>query len=141
MASNGFQRPLPVGFGIALAEVGSFFEQKPARDVAIQRVVRGSLVGQDIRHDAALRELRNHVGAIADQPNRHGFFLANSVLQDAQRFIKRVDHEVAVASPQALLDALRINLHAEEAGAGHGRGEWLRSAHAAHAAAHNQLAG
>ena len=68
-------------------------------------------------------------------------FFANGVLQDAQRLVERVDHEVAVAGAQALLDALGIDLDTEIAGAGHGGGEGLGSTHSAHAAGDDEFAG
>ena len=112
----------------------------PFGHVSIQRIVGGSLVGQNVGHDAAFGEFGNNVSAIADQSDRNVFFLANGILQDAQRFIERGDHEVAVAGLQPLLDALRIDVNAEECRAGHGCGERLRSAHAAHAAGDDELA-
>ena len=100
----------------------------------------GSLVGEDVGHDAALGELGNDVSAIADEADGDVFFFADGVLEDAQGFVERVDHEVAVAGAQALLDALGIDFDAEVAGAGHGGGEGLGSAHAAHAAGDDELA-
>jgi hypothetical protein len=103
--------------------------------------VRGCLVGQNVRNDAALSQFRNHVRAIPDEPDGNIFLFANRILQDAQRFIERGDHEIAVAGLEALLDALGIDVDAEKRRASHRCSKWLSSAHAAHAATHNQLAG
>ncbi len=111
------------------------------RHISVQRIVRRGLIGQNVRNDAALGEFRNDVGTVADQSNGDIFFLADRILQDAQRLIERRDHEVAVAGLQALLDALRIDVDAEESRASHGCGERLSSAHSAHSAADDQLAG
>ena len=101
----------------------------------------GSLVGEDVGDDAALGEFRNDVGAIADESDRNVFFLAHRVLQDAQSFVERGDHEVAVAGLEPLLDALGIDVDAEKRRAGHGGGQRLGAAHASHAAADDQFAG
>ncbi len=100
-----------------------------------------SLIGQNIGDDAARSEFRNDVGAIAHQADGDIFFLAHSIFQDAQGFVERGDHEVAVAGLEALLDAFGIDINPEKRGAGHGCGQRLRAAHAAHAAADDQLAG
>ncbi len=101
----------------------------------------GSLVGEDVGDYAALGEFRNNVGAIAHQTDGYVFFLADGVLQDAQGFIERGDHEVAVAGLEALLDAFGIDVDAEKRRAGHGGGEWLGATHAAHAAADDEFSG
>ena len=116
------------------------FERHAAGHITVQRIVRGGLVGEDVGHDAALGKLGDDVAAVADQPDGDVLLLANGVLQDAQRLVERVDHEVAVAGAQALLDALGIDLDAEVARAGHGGGQGLGSAHATHTAGDDQLA-
>ena len=103
--------------------------------------MRGSLVGQNVGDDAALGQFRNHVRAISHQPDGNIFFLAHGIFQNAQRFVERRDHEVEIAGLQPLLDALGIDINSQKRRAGHGRGHGLRSAHSAHSAADNQLAG
>ena len=103
--------------------------------------MRRSLIGQNVGDDATLGEFRNHVRAIPDEPDGNIFFLADGVLQDAQRFVESGDHEVAVAGLQTLLDALGIDVDAEKSRARHGRCERLGSAHSAHATADDQFAG
>ena len=93
----------------------------------------GSSAGSDqsdARDDAAFGQLRNHVGAIADEPDGNIFFLANRILQNAQCLVERGDHEIAIADLQALLNPLWINVDAQKRCPRHGRGEWLGSAHA-----------
>ncbi len=117
------------------------FEGHAIRNISVERIVRRSLIGENVRNDAAFSEFGNDVGAVADQSDRNIFFLADCVLQDAQRFIERGDHEVAVASLQAFLDALGIDVNAQKSRASHGRGEGLSSTHSAHSAGDDQLAG
>src|SRR5260370_18579649 len=52
-----------------------------------------------------------------------------------------VNHEVAVAGLQTLLDSLTIDVDTQEGRAGHGGRQRLSAAHAAHPAAHGKLAG
>ncbi len=101
--------------------------------------MRRSLVGKNVRHHAARGQLWNHVRAISHQPDRHILFLAHRILQNAQRFIERRDHEVAIACLQPLLDALRIDINPQKRRARHGRSQRLSAAHPAHAARNDQL--
>jgi hypothetical protein len=91
------------------------------------------------RDDAALDERGNDFSAVANQANRDSVLLAQGVLEDAQSFVEVVDHDVAVAGAHPALDALRVNLDAEEAGAVHGARR-LGAAHAAEPAAGDELA-
>ena len=103
--------------------------------------MRAGLVGKQIGDNAAAREFRDDVRAIAHQSHRHGMLLAHRILENADRFIQRIDADVAVACADAALDALRVNFDAEEGGAVQRGGQRLRSTHAAHAARHHQFAG
>ena len=114
---------------------------EPLRNVAADGIVRAGLVGEQIGHHAAPRELGNHVRAVADQPDRRRFALAHRVFQDAQRLVEIVDHHVAVAGFDAPLDALGIDVDSEKRRAVQRRRQRLRAAHAAHAAAHDQFSG
>ena len=140
VARHGVERAFQIRLGIALAQLQRLLQRHAVGHVAVQRIVRRSLVGKNVRQHAALGQLRNHVGAVSHQPDGDGFFLAHGILHDAQRFIQRVDHEVAIAGLQALLDALGIDLDSQEARAGHRGRQRLSAAHAAHAAADDQLA-
>src|SRR5205807_8628961 len=63
------------------------------------------------------------------------------ILENAEGFIKIVDHEIAISGLEALLDSLRIYINPEKAAAGHGGRQGLCATHSAHPAAHDQLAG
>ena len=60
--------------------------------------------------------------------------------QNAQRVVQIARQAVAVARFEAPLDAVRVHVDAQEAGAVHGGGQRLRAAHAAHPARHHHLA-
>src|SRR5882724_4082403 len=93
--------------------------------------MRGRLIRQQIRDDTTFRELGDYVRAITSESNGNGLAFTHRILENTNGFIKIVDHDVAVAASQTLLDALRINIDAEERRAAHGRGERLCATHAA----------
>src|SRR5690348_12431578 len=138
---HGFHRALAIGLGIALAKILGFVEREALRDVAADGVVSAGLIREQIGHDAAAREFRNDVGAIADEADGGGFAFANGILQDAECFVEIVDHDVAIACFDAALDAFGIDFDAEERAAGERRGERLRAAHSPHAAGGDEFAG
>jgi hypothetical protein len=102
---------------------------------------RAGLVREQVRHDPALHHERQHLGAVAHQSDRHGLLLVDRVADDAHGLIEVVDHDVAVAGLQALLDALRVYFDAQAGRAGHTGRKRLRSAHSAHAAGEQEPAG
>src|SRR5262249_15076490 len=116
-------------------------EGHAAGDVSVERVVGGGLVGEDVGDDAAIGELGNDVSAVADETDGDVLLFADSVLEDAKRFVERVDHEVAIGAAETLLDALGVNFDAEVAGSGHGGGERLRAGHSTHATGDDEFTG
>ncbi len=63
---HGIERFFLIRLRIALAQLERRFEGHAVRYISVQRIVRRSLVGQNVRDDAALGQLRNHVRAISD---------------------------------------------------------------------------
>ena len=102
--------------------------------------MRGSLIGENIRHHTAFGKFGNNVCAVADEADRNIFFFADGIFQNSQRFVKRGHKKIAVACLEPLLDALGIDINPQERRAGHRRRQWLRAAHPAHAAGDDQLA-
>src|ERR1035441_6013526 len=102
--------------------------------------MRRSLIGKNIRHNPALSEFGDDIGAIADESDGNIFFFAHRILQNAQRLVERRHQEIAIASLQALLDALGIDINAKERSASHGCRERLRSSHSAHSSGDDQFA-
>ena len=124
-----------------MSQLGGLLHVEPLRNVAADGIVRAGLVGEQIGDDAAAGEFGNHVRAISDEAHRCGFARANGVFQDAQRLVEIVHHHVAVTAFHATLDALRVNINSKKRGAVQSRGQRLRAAHPAHAAAGDQLSG
>src|ERR1019366_4945712 len=88
-----------------------------------------------------MRELGNYFGAISNEADGRRFAFANGIFQNAQSFVKVVDHHIAIAGAQATLDAFGIDVNAEIGAAVQSCGERLGSAHAAHAAADDEFSG
>ena len=125
---------------IALAQLQRLFERHAVGHISVQRIVRRSLIGENVGHHAAFGKLGNDVRAIADQPDRNVFFFADGIFQNAQRLVERGDEKIAVAGLEALLDALGIDVNPKKRRAGHGSRQRLRASHSAHAAGDDQLA-
>ena len=140
MAGDRIQRFLLISLRIALAQLQRLLQAHAIGYISVQRIVRRSLVGQDIRYHTAFGQSRNDVRAISHQPDRNIFLFADGVFQNAQRFVERRHHEVAVPGFQPLLNALGIDIYSQKCRARHGCGEWLGSTHSAHATADDQLA-
>ena len=101
--------------------------------------MRAGLIGQDIRHDAALHHFRQNIGAIPDETDGERLtFLARRVDQ-LERFVERARDLVAIAALQSLLDPRGIDVDAEKKRTVHGRGQRLRAAHSAESAGDNKF--
>ncbi len=102
--------------------------------------MRRGLVGHDVRPHAAAHQLRKDLRGVAEQPDREGALRAACLLDDRQRLVQVGRHAVEVAGLETALDPARPAFDREQRGAGHGRGERLRAAHAAEAAGQDPLA-
>ena len=45
-------------------------QRHPVRDIAIQRIMRAGLIGENIGHDAAFHDFGQNIRAIADKTDR-----------------------------------------------------------------------
>ena len=91
--------------------------------------MRRRLVGQDVGDEAATRQLRQHLGAVADQADRERPPRALRLVAPAQRLVEGRRRAIEVASVETALDARRIHLHREADPVVHRGGERLRTAH------------
>ena len=103
------------------------------RQIAVDRVVRRGLVGDDIRAHAALDQFGEHIRRVAEQAD--GFRLARlgPAVDHREGFVEGVGLFIKVFRAQAEVDAVRVALHREAARTGENSGERLRAAHAAEA--------
>ncbi len=128
------QRAALVLLGIALAQLRRLVERHPGGDVAVERVVRGGLVGHEVHARATAHDLREDLGGVAEQADAARDALRLVLLGAAQRLVQIGDHLVEVAGVEPPLDARRVHLHREADALVHRDGERLRAAHAAQAA-------
>ena len=106
-------------------------EREAGGDVAVERVVRARLVGHDVDVDAARDELGQHLGRVAEQPDRERAALGAGGVEPCQRVVERARALVEVALADAPLDPLQVDLDAQRAALVHGHRERLGAAHAA----------
>ncbi len=130
MDAHARERPLDVGGRVAQAHRLRVGEREADGDVALERVVGRGLVGHDVGDDAAAREGPeevDHVRAHADRDRLPGVAGGDG---SVDRGVEVVDPAVEVLRGQALLDARRVDVSAEERRARHAGGERLGAAHA-----------
>ena len=131
MARHRLLGRLGDGAGITGALVFPLRQRPAPGQVAVDGIVRRRLVGQTIRPHAPAQQLGQHVGGIAEQRHRDRFVFLGRLADDRQRIVEVLGLHVDIAGAQAELDAAGTALDREARGAGHGRGHWLRPAHAA----------
>ena len=126
--------------GIAFLRALPAVERPAGRQVAVERVVRGGLIGDQVGLDPARDQLGQDLGGVAEQADRNRFALGGRLLDRLQRIIEIVGFLIEVAGLHAALDPGRPAFDGQHGGAGHGRGQRLRPAHAAQAAGQHPLA-
>ena len=89
----------------------------------------GGLVGDEIEALTAPRELRHHVGRIAEQPHREWSARRRRRAYPPQRVVERLGRLVQVPRAETPLDPRRVDLDAQHRRAGHRPRERLRPAH------------
>ena len=115
---------------IVRAKASCRLDRQPGRDIARQRVMGGRLIGDEIEVLATASELRYDLGRVPLEADRQGPLLGGSRTDARQRVFERARRLVQVASLEPALDPRRIDLHAQDDGPGHRRGQRLRAAHA-----------
>jgi len=138
MPAHRRHRQPDVFLGVALPQPSGRLQRHPVRHIAVERIVRARLVGEHVGQDAAGDQLRQHVGGVADQPDRERPFVGPRRVQLGQSIAQVPRNLVAIAAGDALLNSRRIDVDAQEASARHRRGQRLRAAHAAHAGGDDQ---
>ena len=123
------------------AQIGGLGQRESLRDVAIERIVGTGLIGHDVDVHAAAHDFRQDVGAIAHQAYGQGTLLAPRRFTERQGFVEILGELVAIASVDAALDAGAVDVDGQNHAAIQRDRQWLRAAHAAHAAGDDELAG
>ncbi len=125
-----FGRALDAG-GIVAPRARGFVERPACREIAVARIVRAGLVGDEIGPDAAPDQFGEEFGRVAEHADGDGALLRARFADDCQRFVERGGAPVEIARLQPAFDARRIALDRQQRGTRHGRGQRLRAAHPA----------
>ena len=133
------RRPLHrLGVGLPLRPP---FGHRPAhRQVAVDRVMRAGLVGDDVGPHAAADQFGKHVRRVADEADRLRLAGRGPAVDHRQRLVEVGRLGVEVAGADAEIDPGLVAFHREAAGAGEHRRQRLRPAHAAEAAGQDPAA-
>ena len=126
--------------GIARAHVDPLLDAPADRQVAVDQIVRGSLVGDGVRPNAATDHLGHELRCIAEHGDGDRAARGFRVLDHLQRRIERRRLRVDIACVEPLLDAALLTFDAQDARARHRRCKRLRAAHAAEPCRQNPLA-
>ena len=127
--------------GSAARSCTRFVERHAVGHVAVQRVVRRGLVGDEVGGEPAAHQLGIDVRGVAEQRDRQRLLRFDGLVGEAQRLVQSVRRHVDVRSLEAALDAVRVDLDAQRDAAGHRDGERLGAAHAAEAGGEDEPAG
>ena len=68
MAADGLERAFLVGLGVVAAQGSRLVRVEPGRNVAVEEVVRGGLVGYDVGREVARRELGQDLRRVPQRP-------------------------------------------------------------------------
>ena len=91
--------------------------------------MRGGLVRDEVRHDAAREQTLEELYGIGPHADGEGAAVFARLEGAVDRAVEVVVSHVEVSRAQPALDALRVHLRDERHGAVHRRGERLRAAH------------
>jgi hypothetical protein len=131
VGSDRLARSPQVVLRVARTQFGRLLDRQAGRDVAVERIVRGRLVGHEVEALPAPGELGHDFSRIAEQSDRQRPTGLRSFAHARERLFQRVGRLVQVTGLAPAPDPLRVDLHAQDRRAGHRRCERLRAAHPA----------
>src|SRR6478672_3647400 len=118
MASDRLAGTREVRIRVVFAQIRSLFDREATWDVARQGIVCGSLVRDEIEVLRPPSELGNDLGRIAEEPDRQGPTLTCCRANTCKRVVERASGLVQVTGIESSLDPRRVDLDAEDRGAG-----------------------
>ena len=131
-AHRRFGRALD-SLGIARAPLLPLLQAPTLGQIAVDRIVCGSLVGDDVGPDAAAQKFRQDLARVAEQRDRDGLALLGRPFDDRERVVEVLRLHVDIAGAQPELDAGRTALDGKQRSARHRGGKRLGAAHPAEA--------
>src|SRR5205807_6336615 len=106
--------------------------QRPTRgQIAVDRIMRGSLIGHGVGAHPAPYQLGQYLGSIADHADGDRLARATRALDDREPFVEVLSLYIEIARLEPHLDARRLAFDRKQRGPGHGGGERLCASHAA----------
>ena len=133
MLDDRLARQLQVAIGVEPAQLSSLLDRHLGGHVPDERVVRRRLVGDQVEVLAAPRQLGEHDGCVAEQTDAQRLAGRRCGAHTRERVVEVVRLLVQVPRLQTALDPGRIDLDAQDRGAGKRRRQRLRPAHASQA--------
>ena len=98
-------RALDVPIRVVRTKLGRLLERQAGGDVAVQRIVRGGLLGDQTGHDAPPRELGEHVGRVGAKGDTDGLSQRACGVEPRKRGLEIGGALVDVSGRDSLLDA------------------------------------
>ncbi len=141
MRERALADPSEILVRIGLAQHVGLFEGQAGGDVAVQRIVRGGLVGDHVDLDATADELGQDLGGVAGEADRERAPLAASRVETVERVVEISRPLVEIPGLDAPLDPLQIHFDAQRRPAEHRDRQRLRAAHAAQTGGDHQPPG
>ena len=128
---NARARAPHIVVGRGAPQLGRLGGTEAGGDVAVQRVVRRRLIRHDVRREAAAHQRRQHLGAVAHDPDRERGSALSRIRSPRERLVQRCRRAVDIARLQPPLHARRIRLHRQTDPFIHRGGEGLGTTHPA----------
>ena len=118
-------------FCIALAQLRRLLQAETNRDVTIERVVRGGLIGHQVGEHVSVEDLREHFRRVAQQAHRYCLIVFAGMAYQVQRFIQRIRTVIQITGFQAFFDPRIIDFDRQATQSCKRGCQWLRATHAA----------
>ena len=130
MGGYGVQGHFHVLVRLGQTHAPGLLQADPGGDVAVEGIVGAGLVGDHVGYEAGLEHGRQHLGAVAAQPDGQRFLLRRRRAGHGDGLGHVLAGHVQVLGVQAALDAVAVHLHDEGHAAVHGDGQGLGATHA-----------
>src|SRR6185503_4121352 len=131
VSCHRLHRLLDIGVRVAFAQSCCFSKRHAARHVAVERIMCGCLIGQDVGYDTTTYELWEHISCVAFETYRSRHLVAAPGGERLQRLVEIRCGRVEISRLETTRDATWINFNHQCRRAVHRRGERLRATHAA----------
>ena len=129
-----------IAFRIAGAQLDCLRQAMAGGHIAVQRIVRGGLIGHGCGLKAEVAKRLMRLRGVANQRNPERVAAVGGILRKPQRLRRIADDDVAISHGLAALGARRVDLDGDADAARHLHRERLRAAHPAEPGSQNDAA-